>query len=156
MGRESEFTTFKDSAGNVVASGRHLTHGWRVDDRLPPWENVVAVGVWTTWYPNGQMRGRVSYALRCYIHCCSAGPCPQVGAYPVGEFEFRHSNGALKARGTFVPFRLHVETNCQGGDTTTSSRPSPESRAWDESGNEIPMDVRLIKNDVLPRTLNPY
>jgi hypothetical protein len=156
MGRQAEFTTFKDPSGNIVASGRHLDDGWHVDARLPPWQNVIPIGIWTTWYPNGQMRGRVSYALSCYIQCCTIGPCPNVHAYPVGEFEFWHSNGALKARGAFVPFRQHVETGCEGGDSTTMARPSPASRGWDEKGNEIPLDMTVIKNELLPKTLSLY
>ena len=156
MGRHAEFTTFKDSAGNVVASGRHLAGGWRVDDRLPPWQNVIPAGVWTTWNSNGKIRGRITYALSCYIQCCSGGTCPQVHAYPIGEFEVWHSNGVLKARGTFVPFRQHVDTSCAGGDSTMISRPSSASRAWDENGNEVPMDITVIRNDLLPKTLSLY
>jgi hypothetical protein len=156
LGRQAQRTTFKDSAGNIVASGRHLGGSWRIDDRLPPWQNVIPIGDWTTWYPNGQMRSRVTYALSCYIQCCSGGPCPQVHAYPAGDFEIRHPSGSLKARGTFVPFRQHVETSCEGGDSTMSSRPSAASGAWDENGNEVPMDVRFIKDDLLPKTLSLY
>src|SRR5688572_4305807 len=131
--------TFRDANGAVIASGRHLGQSWRVADHLPEWQNLTPVGAWTYWHLNGQVRARLTYGLSCYIQCCAGGPCPQVHAYPVGPFEFFYPSGELRARGNFTASRQHVDTSCEGGDTTTRGA-SADSQARDELGKPVPLD----------------
>jgi len=148
--RRAALTTFRDSDGVAVASGRHLDSGWRVADHLPAWQNVTPVGPWEYRYPNGQLRARFTYALSCYIQCCSGGSCPQVHAYAVGPFELWYPNGAPRARGSFLARRQHVDTSCEGGDTTTRSVPSSDTQSWNEAGALIPFDARAVENEFRP------
>ncbi len=148
--RNARLETFRDVNGAVLASGRHLGPPWRVADHLPAWQNLIPVGAWTYQYPKGQVRARLTYGLSCYTQCCTAGLCPQVHAYPVGPFEFFYPSGRLRARGSFTALRRHVDTSCQGGDTTTRGIPTADSQAWDESGTAIPLDPAALFEELLP------
>ena len=142
--------TFRDASGTPVASGRHLGPSWRVADHLPEWQNLTPVGAWTYWYPNGQVRARLTYGLSCYIQCCTGGPCPQVHAYPIGPFEFFYPSGELRARGTFIASRQHVDTSCKGGDATIRGVASVDSQARDESGKPVPLNPSALLQELLP------
>lgn len=130
--RSAAARTIRDAQGRVTASGRAL-------ERLPD----VRTGAWTFWYENGAKRAEVTYALACYIQCCTGGPCPQVHDYPLGAFRAWYPSGRRLAEGTFVAVPRHVETSCQGGDDTKEGRLSKESRFWREDGSPMTLDEAL-------------
>jgi len=139
--RAAELRTFRYPNGAVAAAGLGLPDSW--DDEFERWglykRDVPAVrmGLWKYFYANGAKRAEVSYALACYIQCCTAGACPQVHDYPIGTFRVWYPSGGKLAEGSFRAVSWHVETSCEGGDDTTIGRLSPDSRFWREDGSTM-------------------
>jgi hypothetical protein len=135
--REAQLRTFRYPNGTVSATGRGLPESW--DDEFERWATAskrdvpaTRVGRWRYFYAAGTKRAEVSYALACYIQCCTGGACPQIHDYPVGAFRLWYPSGRKLAEGSFVAVKWHVETSCEGGDDTTVARISSDSRFWRE------------------------
>ena len=152
LARTARSETFRYPDGSLAADGAHLP-GWQqgLAGRVPAWQNVTPVGTWHYFYESGRRRATITYALSCYIECCSGGPCPQVHAYPVGDFTLWYESGAVRAKGSFVASREHVDTSCEGGDFTLRARTSPETKAWDEQGELLNLQLpAVITEEFLP------
>ncbi|MCM2317490.1 MAG: hypothetical protein NDJ92_20260 [Thermoanaerobaculia bacterium] len=141
---------FHDEQGHLIATGKSRSRDWRIDDRLPDFQNLIPVGRWEYWYPSGKLKAHVSYGLSCFLQCCTGGLCPQVHAYPRGAFELWFESGRRRATGTFVAERRHVSTSCEGGDFTMRATLSGDSKAWDESGEPITLDATALVEELLP------
>jgi len=144
MERKTELRTFRHPNGAVFARGRGLDASW--DDEYELWGSnykrevpATRVGKWEYFYPDGAKKAEVTYALSCYIQCCTPGPCPQIHDYPVGAFVLWYPSGRKLGEGSFVTMTQHINTSCSGGDDTKIGRLSPTSRFWREDGQ--PMTV---------------
>jgi hypothetical protein len=146
---ESRVREFTDASGSVIARGREAMRGTGMGLPDDPWLGVVHDGEWTYWYPSGQMRARVNYKVTCHTHCCVAGLCPMIHDYLDAQFELWHDSGEKLARGNFVPARVRVDNNCEGGTVTLRGVISPESEFWDKLGNRMTLaDAR--RAELLP------
>jgi hypothetical protein len=134
---ETRIREFTNSRGAVIARGREAARGVGIGLPDDPWLGVAHYGEWTYWYPNGQIKARVHYAVTCHTHCCVAGPCGWVHDYFTGEFELWHDSGRRLARGSFVPEQVRVDNNCEGGAITLRGAISPASEFWDNLGKRI-------------------
>jgi hypothetical protein len=141
--RQTELRTFRYSNGAVSASGHGLPSNWDNEYEMDSIERrevpAIRTGNWQYFYADGTKKAAVTYALACYIQCCTPGPCPQIHDYPVGNFEVWYPSGRKLAEGSFVAITRHVDTSCEGGDDTKAGRLSPDSRFWREDGR--PMSV---------------
>jgi hypothetical protein len=148
----ARYEVFRYPDGSVAARGSHLPE-WRNGPAalFPPWQDVTPVGSWTYLFENGRTKATINYALACYTQCCSAGLCPHVHSYPVGEFTLWYESGALRARGAFVARREHVDTSCEGGDVTLRARASAGTETWDEQGRPLDLNLpEIIRTEFLP------
>lgn len=138
ISRSTTLHTLRHANGAVAARGR----------RVRDWN--ARVGRWTFWYEGGGKRAEAMYAVSCYLHCCSAGPCPQVHDYPVGGFTVWYPSGRKFAQGTFDTVSRHVETSCAGGAYTQGARISPATRFWREDGSPMPFEEGRVSAYLLP------
>lgn len=137
--------TFRHPNGALSARGRGLPSDWDLDKE--PWKNydkreipATRAGKWQFFYADGARKAEVTYALSCYIQCCSGGSCPQIHDYPAGNFVLWYPSGRKLGEGSFVTVTQHVETSCQGGDDTKIGRLSPDSRFWREDGRPMTIE----------------
>jgi len=147
LGRASVVRTVAHENGRPAARGRALA-GW--DDPYNREMPHVRAGTWEYWYDDGAKRAAVTYALSCYIQCCSPGPCPQVHDYPTGSFILWHRSGAKLGQGTFHTIEQHVDTSCEGGDDTKAGVVSNTSRFWREDGSAMTLDEARASGLLLP------
>lgn len=137
--------TFRHSNGVVSATGRGLSSSWddkyeRRDGNYKREVPATRFGKWQYFYADGSKRAEVTYALSCYLQCCSGGPCPQIHDYPVGNFVLWYPSGRKLGEGSFVTVSQHVNTSCEGGDDTKVGRLAPGSRFWREDGRTMSME----------------
>ncbi len=153
--RQTELRTFRHSNGVVSATGRGLASSW--DDEYESWDSsykrevpATRLGTWQYFYPDGSKRAEVTYALSCYIQCCSGGLCPQIHDYPVGQFALWYPSGKKLGEGSFATIWYHVETSCEGGDDTKVGRLSPDSRFWREDGHPMTTEEARASGYLFP------
>lgn len=77
---------------------------------------IQKVGHWVSFHENGQLKSTGKYRAGSYTDCCTPGPCDQHYYYKFGEWKYYYSNGQIKATGVYTEKKLHIETNCLGGD----------------------------------------
>ena len=130
---------FKDARGGVNARGMEVD-GSEAGPPDDPWRAVVHYGQWTYGHLNRRMWARVNYAVTCHPHCCYAGPCTLVHDYLSGPFELWHESGERLAKGTFIPEKVQINNNCEGGTTTLRGAISPDSELWDRTGKRITLE----------------
>ncbi len=76
----------------------------------------LKIGLWTEYYPTGNIKSIGNYQIDSYTECCWGGPCKQFKNYKLGEWKYFYENNQLRANGTYIIKRGHIKTNCSGGD----------------------------------------
>ncbi len=76
----------------------------------------LKVGHWKEYNTNGVLKREGNYKIGSYIECCYAGPCNQFYHYRTGIWRYYDDNGVLSYELEFVPTKIHIVTNCEGGD----------------------------------------
>jgi hypothetical protein len=140
------------TVSGLSGAGRGLPESWDDFEFVERTRIPVRVGEWTYVHPNGKQAAQLTYALSCYVQCCTPGPCPQVHDRPVGPFRFWYPSGAKLAEGTFVDARVHVDTSCEGGDDTVVGRVSDTSKFWRENGDPVSVED-AVRDGLLPNAI---
>jgi hypothetical protein len=146
--RQTEVRTFRHPNGVVSATGRGMRAEW--DDPFSSELPTVRFGPWTYQYDNGVKRAEVTYAIGCYLHCCTAGPCPHPYDYPVGAFTIWYPSGKKLGEGAFAAAPRHFDTNCEGGATGRGGRVAESSKFWREDGSEMTLPEARATGLLLP------
>jgi len=105
----SGLTTYKNSAGQILAQGQCAVSGNDTTE--------LRVGLWKEFYENRNVKIEGSYKIGSYVDCCFAGPCRSFYFYKVGQWKYYNSAGELDYEIEFTPATLRIDTRCEGGDT---------------------------------------
>jgi len=142
--------TLYGSRGNPIAWGPHTTienrdfvAAERAGKPLPRWREFLRTGEWWYAYDDRHERARISYQVRFYTECCFGGPCKQPYETPVGEFEAWWPNRQHLAKGRFKLVPVHIDTNCEGGDTISRGVLSADTLYWHEDGSAADSSVLM-------------
>lgn len=107
--KDSTVTAFL-GPDSIVSRGKYAV---TVDNHL----SDIKTGYWKEYYANGQVRSEGIYKVSSYLNCCMSGPCRQYYSYRDGLWKYYLEDGTIAYELEFKPSRLHVNTNCEGGDT---------------------------------------
>ena len=76
----------------------------------------LKVGHWKEYNLNGTLKSEGHFKIGSYVQCCYAGPCNQFYHYRTGIWKYYNDKGVLSYELEFVPTKIHIITNCEGGD----------------------------------------
>jgi len=77
----------------------------------------IKTGQWKQYYENGQLKSEGNYKISSYLNCCVGGACREYYSYKDGLWKYYSEKGILEYELEFTPSKLHVDTNCEGGDS---------------------------------------
>lgn len=69
------------------------------------------IGIWTEFFPTGQIKSIGTYGIDYYTVCCYAYPCAIPINYKTGEWKYYYENGIMKANGTYRIKRKRIGYN---------------------------------------------
>ncbi|MEJ8804212.1 toxin-antitoxin system YwqK family antitoxin [Pontibacter sp. H249] len=108
---DSTATTYYEG-GSIKFEGKYAV---TLDKQL---SNIKA-GEWKQYYENGQLKSEGNYKISSYLNCCVSGACREYYSYKDGLWKYYSEKGILEYEVEFKPDKLHVNTNCEGGDSVT-------------------------------------
>ncbi|GAA0728439.1 hypothetical protein GCM10009430_37610 [Aquimarina litoralis] len=96
----------------------------------------LKIGLWKTYYDNGQIKDEGEYLIGRYVQCCAGGYCMQYYNYKVGDWNYYYKNGKLKLKGKFGIMKFNTSTSC-GGDYLKFGMLNRTSKFYDSNGKRI-------------------
>jgi hypothetical protein len=110
-GLDSTATAYYEG-GSKKSSGKYAV----TDDKQL---SNIKTGQWKQYYENGQLKSEGNYKISSYLNCCVSGACREYYSYKDGLWKYYSEKGILEYEAEFTPTKLHVDTNCEGGDSMT-------------------------------------
>lgn len=108
-------------------------------------ESKLKIGIWKTYYQNGQIKSKGAYEIERYIFCGFV-PYTSYRSYKIGEWSYWYANGKLKAKGEYKLTNVKIKNNCRGG--AKLKVPKIKRRMWtfwDSTGVEVRINEDLEK-----------
>lgn len=86
------------------------------DSNLP---SSVKAGYWQEYYESGGVKSEGNYKIGKYLNCCAGGAYWEYYSYKDGIWKYYNGDGKLAFELEFIPEKLQIHTNCEGGALLT-------------------------------------
>lgn len=126
-------TLILDDTGQIVGRGQVLTdkHGGPTS---------LKIGYWKHFDLPVRPTSEGEYKVDSFVDCCFSGPCKAYYSYKSGYWIYRYKDGGIAAEGDYLNMKYHIDTNCEGGDSTIVAIVTEDWTFFDEEGHEITID----------------
>ena len=132
-----------------IYAGKYYAIGQSILDPFMEFEGQQ-IGVWTYYYPSGEIYSKGEFSIGAYTECQAGGPMTIGYSFKTGHWKYYYESEKTMALGIYKPSKIIKRTEC-GSDTIYISNPTREWAFFNEDGK-----TKIDGENITQKIINGY